>query len=96
LLRIHLRGFEVVDTEKIVVELAYIFVDEVAAGYVDATATVAVRVVESIDIVPLRWNRPLGCLWFDNKLPEIFGRRDIAGEAGSCDVVRRSFFNYSG
>jgi hypothetical protein len=96
LLRIHIRGFEVVDTEKIVVELTYIFVDEVAAEYVDATATVAVRVVESIDIVPLRWNRPLSCLLVDNKLPEVFGRRDIAEETASCDVVRRSFFNYSG
>lgn len=64
LLRIHIRGFEVVYTEKVVVEPAYVFIDEVAAGHIRATATTAALwVVEAIDIVTLRWNRSLGRLF---------------------------------
>lgn len=57
LLWVHIRGFEVVNTEKVVVELAYVFVDEVAAGHICATAAIAALwMVEAIDIVPVRWN----------------------------------------
>ena len=61
LLRIHICGLEVVNTKKVVVELAYVFVDEVASGHIRATAAIAALwVVEAIDIVPLRRNRSLG------------------------------------
>lgn len=67
LLWIHIRGFEVVNTEKVIVELAYIFVDEVAAGHVRATAAVAALwMIEAIDIVSIRWNRSLSYLLVDN------------------------------
>lgn len=90
LLRIHICGFEVVDTEKIIIEVADVLVDEVAAGHVGAAAAIAALwMVIAIDIVSVRWNRSLSGLLVDNKLPETFGRRDVAGKAASCDKVRR-------
>ena len=57
LLWVHIRSFEVVDTEKAVVELAYVFVNEVTARNVGATATISTFwVVEAIDVVTLGRN----------------------------------------
>ena len=74
LLRVHIRSFEVVDTEKAVIELAYVFIDEVTTRNIRATATIAALwVVEAIDIVALGRNQSLGRLLFDEKLPEVRG-----------------------
>ena len=57
MLWVHIRSFEVVDTEKAVVELAYVFVDEVTTRNVGATATISTLwVVEAIDVVTLGRN----------------------------------------
>lgn len=88
LLRIHVSSFKIVDAEEVVIKLAYIFVDEVAAGHVRAaTAIASLRMVETIDVVPLSWNRSLGRFLVDNKLPEIFRRVNIARKAASCDIT---------
>lgn len=60
LLRVHVCGLEVVDAEEVVVELAYVFVDKVAAGHISAAAVVATfGVIETIDVVSPRRDWPL-------------------------------------
>lgn len=94
LLRIHIRCFEIVDSEKTVVELPDIFVDEITAVDIDATAPIAALwVVVGFIVVTVQRNRPLGCLLVDKKLPE-FGRRvNISGKATSYKIVRGALFS---
>lgn len=89
LLRIHISSLEVVDAEKVIVELAYVFVDEVAARYVStATAITALWVVEPIDVVPFRWDGSLSRLLVDKEVPKVQRRVNIPRKAASCDRVR--------
>lgn len=61
LLRVHVRGFHVVDSEKVVIKLANVLVDEVSTGNIGATAAVAaLGVVKPFNVVPFEWNRSLG------------------------------------
>lgn len=70
LLRVHIRGLEVVDAEEVVVELANVLVDKVAAGHIGAAAVVAaLGVVEAVDVVSPGWNGPLGGLVVNEESP---------------------------
>lgn len=61
LLRVHVRGLHVVDSEKVVVKLANILVDEIASGDIGATAAVAaLGMVEPLNVVSFEWNCSLG------------------------------------
>lgn len=81
LLRIHVGGLEVVDTEEAIVEVAQILVDEVSTRDVGATAALTVGVVVTLDVVSLLGGRTLSGLLVDQEVPEGGGRADVAGES---------------
>lgn len=70
LLWVHVGGLKVVDAEETIVEIAQILIDEVSTRNVGASAALTVRVIETLQVVPLLRDRSLCRLGVDQKVPE--------------------------
>ena len=89
LLRVHVRGLEVIDAEEAVVKLTHVLVQEIAALNVHGAAAAAVRVVEGFAVVAFGRYRAMGRPLMHQEVPEGQGRVDGAGEAASCECEPR-------
>lgn len=73
LLRVHIRRLEVVDAEEAIIELAYVFLQEIATIRVDYTSPRCFGIVKPLNIKPINGYRALGRLLLGYEIPKVGG-----------------------
>lgn len=60
LLRVHVGGLKVVDVKEGIVKLSNVLVDKIATGDICCAASVALGVVETVDVISIGWDGSVG------------------------------------
>lgn len=71
LLGIHVRSFQVVDTEKCVVKLTEILLNEITAVHVHSSGSASILVIETLDVESIFGDCSLGGLLVRQEIPQV-------------------------
>lgn len=78
LLRVHVRGLEIIDTEEGIIEGSQVVFEEVSTSAVDATRIVWVRVMEALGIEARAWNIAVTATSVNQEIPKFRRGRGVA------------------